>query len=130
MFDTDTCVYAMKGTYPALSRRLPTVSDRHACLSVISYGELLKGAEKSEQPGKSRQRVESLISILSVMPLDEDVGIEYGRIAAFLERKGTPIGGNDLWIGAHALSLGLTLITNNDREFKRIPKLKVENWTK
>ena len=130
MFDTDICIYAIKGVSRALDKRLPTISDKEACVSVITYGELLKGVEKSEVPAKSRQKVERLLSFLPVMPLDEDVALEYGRIVAHLERKGTPIGVNDLWIGAHALSLGLTLITNNEREFKRIPKLKVENWAK
>lgn len=130
MFDTDICIYAIKGVSRALDKRLPTVSDKDACVSVVTYGELLKGVEKSDSPTKSRQKVESLVSLLPVMPLDEDAAVEYGRIVAYLERKGTPIGVNDLWIGAHALSLGLTLVTNNEREFKRIPKLKIENWTK
>ena len=74
--------------------------------------------------------IERIIQFLHVMPLDEDVASIYAATRANLEIKGTPIGGNDIWIGAHALSLGLTLVTNNVREFKRIPKLKIENWTK
>ncbi len=130
MLDTDICIYSIKRSSPALNKRLPQVSDTDACISVITYGELLKGAEKSTQPVKSRESVADLIAVLGVMPLDQDVGEEYSRICAHLERKGTPIGANDLWIGAHALSLGLTLVTNNEREFKRIPNLRIENWAK
>lgn len=130
MFDTDICIYAAKGVSPALAKRLPKVRKGEACISVVTYGELLKGVEKSNQPAAARAAVERTISFLPVMSLEEEVAIEYARSVAWLERKGTPIGGNDLWIGAHALALGLTLITNNEREFKRIPKLKIENWTK
>jgi tRNA(fMet)-specific endonuclease VapC len=130
LFDTNICIYAAKGAFPALAKRLPALRKGDACISVVTYGELLKGAEKSQQPAAARAAVERMISLLPVMPLDEEVAVEYAHIAAWLERKGTPIGGNDLWIGAHALALGLTVVTNNEREFKRIPKLKVENWTK
>ena len=97
---------------------------------MIVYGELQFGATKSATPKKMFEGIERMTEFLTVMPLDEDAAVEYGEIRTHLERKGTPIGANDLWIGAHALSLGLTLITNNEREFKRIPKLKIENWTK
>jgi tRNA(fMet)-specific endonuclease VapC len=130
MFDTNICIYATKGTFPALAKRLPTVQKGDACISVVTLGELLHGVAKSNQSAKARSAVERTTSLLSVYPLDEDVAEAYATICADLERKGTPIGANDLWIGAHALTLGITLVTNNDREFKRIPKLKVENWTK
>ena len=130
MFDTDICIYAMKGRSAILAERLPQLAEGDACISVVAYGELLVGAEKSIAKQKMLDGVKRMVDILAVMPLDEDVAGDYARIRSHLERKGTPIGANDLWIGAHALALGLTLITNNDREFKRIPKLKVENWTK
>jgi len=130
MFDTNICIYATKGTFPMLASRLPTVRKGDACISVITYGELLLGVEKSNQHASANAALERTTSLLSVYPLDEDVAETYASIRAHLERKGTPIGTNDLWIGAHALTLGVTLITNNDKEFKRIPKLKIENWTK
>jgi tRNA(fMet)-specific endonuclease VapC len=130
MFDTNICIYARKGMFPALANRLPNVRKGDACISVITYGELLVGAAKSTQSAAALAAVERTTSLLSVYPLDEDVAETYADIRAHLEHKGTPIGTNDLWIGAHALTLGVTLITNNDKEFKRIPKLKIENWTK
>ena len=130
MFDTNICIYARKGMFPALANRLPNVRKGDACISVITYGELLTGAAKSNQSVAARAAIARTTSLLSVYPLDEDVAETYADIRAYLEGKGTPIGRNDLWIGAHALTLGVTLITNNDKEFKRIPKLKIENWTK
>lgn len=130
MFDTNICIYATKGTLPALASRLPNVRKGNACISVITYGELLMGVEKSNQRATAKAALARTTSLLSVYSLDDDVAETYASIRAYLERKGTPIGTNDLWIGAHALTLGVTLITSNEKEFKRIPKLKIENWTK
>ena len=130
MLDTDICSYAIRNAFPVLAARLAQTSKRDACISVISYGELLVGAEKSDTRKRMFDGIERIIQFLHVMPLDEDVASIYAATRANLDIKGAPIGGNDIWIGAHALSLGLTLVTNNVREFKRIPKLKIENWTK
>jgi tRNA(fMet)-specific endonuclease VapC len=130
MFDTDICSYAVRNRSPALDRRLSALVRGDACMSVITYGELLFGAHKSSSLARMKESLAAAIQFIQVMPLAEDVADTYGSIRTHLERKGTPIGANDLWIGAHALAMGLILVTNNDREFKRIPKLKVENWTK
>ena len=130
MFDTNICIYASKGSFPALERKLPTLKKGEACISIITLGELLHGAEKSTQKALSLAAVRTTISFLPVMPIDEGVATHYAAIRTHLERKGTPISANDLWIAAHALAENLTLVTNNEREFKRVPKLKIENWTK
>ena len=130
MFDTNICIYATKGNFPALERRLPSLKKGEACISVITLGELLHGAEKSTKKASSLAAIDATISFLPVIPLAEEIASYYAQIRTYLERKGTPISANDLWIAAHALAENLTLITNNDREFKRVPKLKIENWTK
>ncbi|MGB8424372.1 MAG: PIN domain-containing protein, partial [Desulfobacterales bacterium] len=99
-----------------------------AAISVITWGELLYGAEKSKQHKKSLRLLEEFTSLIPVLPIPENAGKAYGVIRAFLELKGTPIGNNDLWIAAHAKAAALAIVTNNQREFKRVPGLKVKNW--
>jgi tRNA(fMet)-specific endonuclease VapC len=97
-------------------------------MSWVTYGELCFGAEKSSQRASTLERLERLQSMIPVITPDPAVGERNGAIRAHLERAGTPIGNNDLWIVAHALSLGVTLVSNNTLEFKRVPKLKLANW--
>jgi tRNA(fMet)-specific endonuclease VapC len=130
LIDTDICIYVSKNHSPILRARFELLKQGEAAISAINFGEMLFGAEKSQFGAASMARLRGFIEHVPVLPLNEDVAETYASIRAHLERKGTPIGANDLWIGAHALTLGITLITNNDKEFKRIPKLKVENWTK
>ncbi|CUR78178.1 tRNA(fMet)-specific endonuclease VapC [Achromobacter xylosoxidans] len=95
--------------------------------SVVVAAELRYGCAK-KGAAKLQAQVESLLGALPVLPLDVPVDIKYGSLRAELETAGKPIGTNDLWIGAHACTLGLTLVTGNTREFERIPGLAVENW--
>jgi len=97
-------------------------------LSVITYGELLYGAAKSAQPREALERLRELIHLLPALSLPETAAEAYGRIRAELELKGQMIGNNDLWIAAHAVVAGLTLVTNNEKEFRRVPGLKIQNW--
>jgi tRNA(fMet)-specific endonuclease VapC len=83
---------------------------------------------KSQQSTLAMNLLERFANRVPVLALDEDVGVHYGEIRAQLERAGTPIGNNDLWIAAHARALGMRLITNNAREFERVPGLVVERW--
>jgi len=99
-------------------------------MSVVTYGELYFGAIKSNQRIKALSKLDELIRAIPVEILDSAVSHAYGEIRAALEKQGRIIGNNDLWIGAHALSLDLTLVTSNEREFKRIAGLSLENWTK
>lgn len=101
-----------------------------AALSVITYGELAYGVEKSDRPRESRRQLLELISIVPVLPLPREAGDAYGAIRADLKRRGEMIGHNDLWIAAHAKAAGLVLVTANEREFVRVRELTVENWAR
>jgi len=97
-------------------------------MSLITYGELIFGAQKSHAPKQAIFILEELANLIPPISLSTETGRQYGEIRNYLEKKGTPIGNNDLWIAAHALTLGVTLVTNNVKEFSRVQKLKVENW--
>jgi len=99
-----------------------------AALSVITFGELIYGANKSAQRLPALQRFRDLATLVPALPLPETAAENYGLIRSDLEVRGEMIGNNDLWIAAHALSSGLTLVTNNEKEFRRIRRLQVENW--
>jgi tRNA(fMet)-specific endonuclease VapC len=99
-------------------------------MSAITYGELHYGACKSNQRTKALTQLEELVQDIPVENLDSGAARASGEIRAKLEEKGRLIGNSDLWIGAHAMALDVTLATNNEREFKRIAGLFVENWTK
>ncbi|MEK6764597.1 MAG: type II toxin-antitoxin system VapC family toxin [Nitrospirota bacterium] len=97
-------------------------------ISSVTVAELEYGASKSRHPTKNRLALDQFISPLDVAAFDRDAATAYGRLRANLEQKGTPIGAMDLLIAAHALSLRVRLITNNAREFRRVPGLRIENW--
>ena|SRR5579862_1782006 len=99
-------------------------------MSVITYGELIYGIAKKKVGPEPLLRLEELTQIVQVIPLMPETATVYGAIRAALSAKGEMIGGNDLWIAAHALASKLVLVTNNEREFRRVPDLKIENWTK
>ena len=127
MLDTNIVIYVIK-------RRpieLLEVFNRHTgqmSISSITLAELLHGAEKSARPEHNLRQVEDFVSRLDVLEYDRKAAAQYGDIRADLERKGTPIGVNDLHIAGHARGEGLTLITNNLREFERIEALRLDNW--
>nr|MDQ2995021.1 PIN domain-containing protein [Pseudomonadota bacterium] len=97
-------------------------------MSRITYGELIFGAQKSQQLKKTLHLLEELASLIPPLPISTDTGKFYGKIRATLEKQGKIIGNNDLCIAAHALALNITLVTNNMKGFSRIPHLKLENW--
>ena len=97
-------------------------------LSVITYGELVHGAEKSQFREQALRQLAELVGLLPVMELPMRTGEFYGSIRAILAAKGSMIGNNDLWIAAHAKAAGLILVTNNEREFRRIQGLEIQNW--
>jgi len=129
LLDTNICIYIRKNKPEALLRRFKTLRHGEAALSVITFGELLYGAEKSLHRVTALKLLEELAGFLPVMSLPETAAQTYGKIRAELERKGQMIGNNDLWIAAHARAAALTLVTNNEREFRRVPGLKIQNWT-
>jgi len=109
-------------------RRFRGLKQGEAALSVITFGELMYGAENSAQRAAALELLRGLAQVLPVLDLPDTTAEAYGRIRAELERAGQMIGNNDLWIAAHARAAGLTLVTNNEREFRRVRGLKVENW--
>jgi tRNA(fMet)-specific endonuclease VapC len=130
MLDTDTCVYIARGKDRRLEARLTQTATGDIAVSAVTYGELAYGAAKSKWSDLAEQNLNALVINTRILPIDDKVAAAYGKLRADLERQGRIIGNNDLWIGAHALSLGLTLVTNNEREFRRIEGLSVENWSK
>ena len=128
LLDTNTCSYVHRERPPEVLARFRRLTSGEAVVSVITYGELLFGAGKSAMRTKVIEVLQEFISLVQVLPLSTEVAQTYGSIRANLEVKGISIGGNDLWIAAHAKTAGLTLVTNNEREFRRIPGLKVQNW--
>ncbi len=128
VLDTDICIYIMNKTHDSVFKHLNKTSSGEVAMSIITYGELLNGANKSDFHQRAIQKLALLTEIIPPLSLPVEVVQHYGKIRSLLEKKGKIIGGNDLWIAAHALSLDVTLVTNNGKEFKRIAALKVENW--
>ena len=128
MLDTNICVYIQRHKPPSVLARFETLKPGQAVISVITWGEMLYGAAKSQQSKLVLKLLEGFVGLVHVLPMPPVCGKTYGQIRADLEKIGQPIGNNDLWIAAHALASGLTLVTNNAREFERIPDLKIENW--
>jgi tRNA(fMet)-specific endonuclease VapC len=127
MLDTNIAIYVIK------NRPINALAsfNRHAgqiSISAITLAELLHGAEKSAKPEHNLRQVEEFVSRLDLLEYGSKAAGHYGDIRADLERKGTPIGVNDLHIAGHARSEGLTLVTNNLREFERIDGLRLDNW--
>jgi len=129
LLDTNICIYIAKQKPTSVFDRFAQLSVGEVGMSTISYGELLYGAEKSHHPKKTLRLLEELTSLIPPIPLSTDVGKYYGEIRSKLEKQGRIIGNNDLWIAAHALAAGFILVTNNVKEFSRVPDLKIENWT-
>jgi tRNA(fMet)-specific endonuclease VapC len=130
LLDTDTFVYIRRGRPQKAQARFKRLRPGEAVMSVITHGELIYGIAKKKVGPEPMARLEELTQIVQVLPVSPETASVYGMIRALLSTKGEVIGSNDLWIAAHALSAGLTLVTNNEREFRRVPDLKIENWTK
>jgi tRNA(fMet)-specific endonuclease VapC len=128
LLDTNICIYIKNHRPAEVLARFSKLPPGKVAMSTITYGELCFGAEKSSKPKETRQILEHLISLIPVLPLDENASVHYGKIRQQLQSCGKSIGNNDLWIAAHALAGKLILVTNNVAEFERVPGLKVENW--
>ena len=127
MLDTNICIYVLKGRPPALRERFDRVAER-LCISSITLAELHYGAEKSAQRLANLQAIAEFVARLEVLDFSGAAAAHHGQIRAELERLGQPVGPYDMLIGAHARSEGLILVTNNLREFARMPGIRVENW--
>jgi len=130
MLDTNICIYIAKHQPPEVKARFERLKPGQLIMSVITYGELHNGATKSIQRARALAQLEELVRDIPVEDLNPTAAQAYGEIRAALEKRGRLIGNNDLWIGAHAMALDVTLATNNEHEFKRIAGLSVENWAK
>jgi len=128
MLDTDSCIALIKRKPGSILRRITSLSPGEAGISAITLAELRYGVAKSTQSEKNRMALDEFLLPLEVVDFDEPAAASYGSVRAALEKAGTPIGPLDTQIGAHALSLGATLVTHNAREFRRIPGLAVEDW--
>lgn len=128
MLDTNICIYIIKRRPQSVLWRFGLFPVGDIGISTVTLAELEYGAARSAQPRKNREALQQFISSLDIAAFDKPATETYGRIRATLEKKGRPIGAMDLLIAAHALSLGVRLVTNNEREFKRVPGLQVENW--
>lgn len=128
MLDSDICIAFQRDPAQALVERLLSLRVGDAVLSVIAYGELRVGVEKSLARERALQALHLVTSAFLVVLPSERIAEEYAEIRVHLERRGELIGSNDLWIAAHARSERLTLVTSNEREFRRVPGLAVENW--
>ena len=128
LLDTNICIYLRQNRPPEVTERFRHMQHGEVVVSVITYGELLYGAERSQQRTRALESVTRLVSLLPVLPMPWEAAATYGEIRAALEMHGQLVGGNDLWIAAHAKAAGLILVSNNEREFKRISGLKLQNW--
>ena len=129
MLDTNICIYIIKQKPARVLKRFTTHSPGDILISSVTIAELRYGAEKSLHVQQNHDALGGFIVPLEIATFDEKAAEDYGKVRAQLEKKGQPIGSMDMLIGAHALSLGITLVTNNTKEFKRIKGLKIENWT-
>lgn len=128
MLDTNICIYAIKNKPEQVLNRLKENLHSGICISAITLAELKHGVEKSNYPDKNNMALLRFLSIMKVLPFTDIAANEYGKICAFLQKRGTIIGTMDMLIAAHAKSNNMILVTNNVREFERIPDLQIENW--
>jgi tRNA(fMet)-specific endonuclease VapC len=127
MLDTDTCIHVLHGRHPTLVGRFNRLSSA-LCISAVTLGELQFGAEKSQRRAENLEAVSGFATRLAVLPFTDAAAAHFAQIRAELEAKGLVAGAYDMLIGAHARSEGLIIVTNNVREFKRMPGVRVENW--
>jgi tRNA(fMet)-specific endonuclease VapC len=129
MLDTDTSSYIMKRSNDSVLKRLKRTPVSEVCISVITKSELLFGVEMSPRKQQDEAALTAFLAYVEVLDFPDQASRDYAKIRSDLKRKGAMIGANDLFIAAHARSLDLTLVTNNIREFGRVPHLIMENWT-
>ena len=128
LLDTNLCIYLIKRRPPQVLERFRRCAVGDIGLSTVTLAELQYGVAKSLFPAQNQQALDAFTLPLEVVAFDAAAAVAYGPVRAALERQGTPIGALDLLIAAHALSLGVTLVTNNPQEFSRVSGLRVENW--
>ena len=128
MLDTDTSSYIIREKPASVRERFNEIDLQQICISVVTYAELLYGVAKSSSKRVNRPIIEDFARHLVIQTWDEDAADSYAQVRSYLENQGSPIGGMDTQIAAHALSLDAVLVTNNTHHFERVPNLKLENW--
>ena len=128
MLDMNICIYVMKNRPENVLRRFRKELDNGICISSITLAELEYGMKHSSNPAKNQQSLLQFLLPLSILPFGAAAAAEYGGIRAYLQMRGTPIGPLDMLIAGHARAENLILVTNNVREFERVPGLELENW--
>ena len=128
LLDTNICIYLIKKKPLQVLEKLRTLAIVDVGISAVTLAELEFGVAKSSRPQQNNEALQTFVVPLEILPFDDRAACSYGEIRAYLEKKGQPIGSLDMLIAAHASSLSLTLVTNNLREFKKVPGLDVESW--
>lgn len=128
MLDTDTCAFVMRGPSENLRAKLLATPIDDQAISVVTLAELLFGIRLSSQAKRNRAALDAFVRHLTIMEWTEEAAEHYADIRAHLHKAGQMIGANDLMIAAHARCVGAVVVTNNEREYRRVPGLKVENW--
>jgi tRNA(fMet)-specific endonuclease VapC len=130
MLDTNICIYIIKRKPRAVVERFLRTEISKIGISSITLSELMCGVTKSSKPEQNQMALAQFLAPLEILPYTDDAAQYYGELRVYLEKQGTPIGSLDMLIAAHSLSTDCTLITNNEKEFIRIPNLQIENWVK
>lgn len=128
MLDTDTVSYLVRGKTPALDARIAAAVPKQLCISAVTRGELLYGLNLKDGAHRLARLVDEFLQRVQCLSWDEAAATHFAAIAADLHKAGTPIGQMDAMIAGHAAALGAVLVTNNGRQFSRVPRLPVENW--
>jgi tRNA(fMet)-specific endonuclease VapC len=128
MLDTNICIYIIKKNPPQAAERVRALSPFEIGISSVTLAELEYGVAKSSRPERNKEALASFLAPLEIASFDDFAAIHYGEIRAHLEKSGLSIGAMDLMIASHARSLDVILVSNNPREFQRVPGLKIENW--
>lgn len=130
LLDTNMCVLLIRQKSPLLLQKLTQHAFTDIGVSVLTVAELQYGVAKSRHPAQNQQALDHFLLPLTILPFDESAAPSYGEIRAYLEGQGTPIGAIDMLLAAQAVSQKLIFVTNNGREFGRVPGLIIEDWTK
>ena len=128
LLDTNVCVDYLNGRFPSVTERIRRSSPRDLCVSSVVVAELRYGADRSSSRDRNHRRLDILTAEIPCVDFDLVAATTYGRVRAALEARGSPIGANDMLIAAHALALGVVLVTDNVREFERVEGLEIDNW--
>lgn len=128
MLDTNICIYILNQRPAGVLKKFEKIRRDQICISIITNAELKYGAERSSSKKMNYEIIEEFVARLNVLPWDEEAANHYAKLRHYSEKQGTPIGNMDLLIASHARSQGCKLVTNNLKEFNRVPELKLENW--